>query len=216
MIDELFSKYELEARKADYLFKTIQEKYPLSVTCHIRCCDCCYAVFGVFPIEAAYINYYFNRLERKIRRDILRRAEKADDEMLRAKDTLKVFEDDPKMKVFGLGKQRVRCPLLQDSEECVLYEKRPIICRIYGVPYSLAKERKEQSYVCSMSGFQEKATYSTVKLDKLYNELVKLSKELMAEGGTPIAKLNKANFMLPLSKVLRMPFEEIIKGEFGE
>lgn len=215
MIDELFSKYELEARKADYLFKTIQEKYPLSIKCHIRCCDCCYAVFGVFPVEAAYINYHFNRLERKIRRDILRRAEKAEDEMLKAKDSLKVFEDNPKMKVFGLGKQRVRCPLLQDSEECVLYENRPIICRIYGVPYSLKQGDKEQAFVCSVSGFQEKVTYPTVKLDKIYQELCQLSKELLTEAGylNPAAK---ANLMLPLSRILRMPFEAIVKGNFGE
>jgi len=216
MIDDLFSKYELAVQKADLLFKTIQEKYPLSVTCHIRCSDCCHAVFGVFPVEAAYINYHFNNLERKIRRDILRRAEKAETEMSKAKDTLKAFEDDPKMKVFGLGKQRVRCPFLTDRGECIFYEKRPIICRIYGVPYSLKDGDKEHSHVCSVSNFQANVTYPTVKLDKLYNELVKLSKELMAEGGTPIAKLNKANLMLPLSRVLRMSFEEIIKGKFGE
>jgi Fe-S-cluster containining protein len=216
MIDELFSKYKLETQKADYLFKTIQEKYPLSVTCHIRCCDCCYAVFGVFPIEAAYINYHFNRLERKIRRDVLRRAEKADDEMLRAKDSLQVFDNKPQMQVYGLGKQRVRCPFLADKKECIFYEKRPIICRIYGVPCSLKDGKKENSYVCSISGFQEKVAYPAVKLDKLYNELVKLSKELLTEGGTPIIKLNKANLMLPLSRVLKMSVETIIKGDFGK
>jgi Fe-S-cluster containining protein len=216
MIDELFSKYKLETQKADFLFKTIQEKYPLSVTCHIRCCDCCYAVFGVFPIEAAYINYHFNRLERKIRRDVLRRAEKADDEMLRAKDSLQVFDNKPQMQVYGLGKQRVRCPFLADKKECIFYEKRPIICRIYGVPYSLKDGKKENSYVCSISGFQEKVAYPAVKLDKLYNELVKLSKELLTEGGTPIIKLNKANLMLPLSRVLKMSVETIIKGDFGK
>lgn len=216
MLNHLFSKYENIARKADLLFKAIQEKYPLSVTCHIRCCDCCHAIFGIFPIEAAYINHHFNKLERKIRRDVLRMAEKSEGEILKAKDKLKVFEDDPKMKVFGLGKQRVRCPFLTDKKECVLYDKRPIICRIYGVPFSLKDGKKETSYVCNISNFQEKVTYPTVKLDKLYNEFVELSKELMAEGGTPITKLNKANFMLPLSRVLRIPFEEIIKGEFGE
>jgi Fe-S-cluster containining protein len=215
MIDDLFGKYLQEVRKADYLFKTIQEKYPSSVRCRIHCCDCCHAVFGVFPIEAAYINYHFNRLDRKLRRDVLRRAEKAEDEMLKAKDRLKVFEDNPKMKVFGLGKQRVRCPLLQDSEECVLYEKRPIICRIYGVPYSLKQGDKEQAFVCSVSGFQEKVTYPTVKLDKIYQELCQLSKELLTEAGylNPAAK---ANLMLPLSRILRMPFEAIVKGDFGE
>lgn len=216
MIEDFFLKYENITRKADFLFKTIQEKYPLSVTCHIRCCDCCYAIFGVFPVEAAYLNYHFNRLERKIKRDVLRRAEKADDEMLKVKDRMRVFDDKPQMKVFGLGKQRVRCPFLTDKKECVLYEKRPIICRIYGVPYSLKDGEKENSYVCSISNFQEKVEYPTVKLDKLYNELVKLSKELLTEGGTPIAKLNKANLMLPISIVLRIPVEAIIKGDFGE
>jgi len=215
MIEELFSAYSTFARKADLLFKSIQEKFPMSVKCRVRCCDCCHAIFGVFPIEAAYINHHFNRLERKARRDVLRRAEKAEAEMLKAKDTLKVFEDDPKMKVFGLGKQRVRCPLLQDSEECVLYEHRPIICRVYGVPYTLKKDKKEISYVCGISNFQEKASYSAVKLDNIYQELVRLSKDLLAEAGylNPAAK---ANLMLPLARVVRMPFEEIMKGNFGE
>ena len=119
------------------------------------------------------------------------------------------------MKVFGLGKQRVRCPLLQDSEECVLYEKRPIICRIYGVPYSLKKENKEISYVCGFSGFEEKASYPTVKLDKLYQELTNLSQNLLTDAGylNPVAK---ASLMLPLARILRMSFEDIMKGNFGE
>ena len=215
MIEELFSQYSTIARKANLLFKSIQEKYPMSVKCRVHCCDCCHAIFGVFPIEAAYINYHFNRLERKARRDALRRAEKAETEMLKVKDRLKIFEEDPKMKVFGLGKQRVRCPLLQDSEECVLYENRPIICRVYGVPYTLKKENKEVSYVCGLSNFEEKASYPSVKLDNIYQELVRLSMDLLTEAGylNPAAK---ANLMLPLARVVRMPFEEIMKGKFGE
>src|SRR4030065_2746728 len=161
MLDDLFSKYVLETRKADHLFHTIQEKYPLSVKCRIHCCDCCHAVFCVFPIEAAYINYHFNHLERKIRRDVLRRAEKAEADVLRAKDKLKAFDDKPQMKVYGLGKQRVRCPLLTEREEWVLYEKRPIICRIYGVPFSLKNGDKEKAYACGVSDFQTKVTYPT-------------------------------------------------------
>lgn len=215
MIEELFSQYASLARKADILFKTIQEKYPDSVRCRIRCCDCCHAVFGLFPIEAAFINYHFNRIERKVRRDILRRAEKAETELLRAKDTLKVFEDKPQMKVYGLGKQRVRCPFLSDKEECLFYVNRPIICRVYGVPYSLKQDRKERSYVCGLSGFEAKASYPTVKLDNIYQELVRLSKELFTEAGylNPAAK---ATLMLPLARVLRMPFEDIMKGNFEE
>jgi len=214
MLDDLFSKYVLETRKADHLFHTIQGKYLLSVKCRIHCCDCCHAVFGVFPIEAAYINYHFNHLERKIRRDVLRRAEKAEADVLRAKDKLKAFDDKPQMKVYGLGKQRVRCPLLTEREECVLYEKRPIICRIYGVPFSLMTGDKERSYVCNISGFQEKVTYPTVKLYKIYGELCRLSEELFKTAGS--SHPEKATLMLPLSRVIRMPFETLIKGDFEE
>lgn len=213
MIEELFAEYATFVRKADVLFKTIEEKYPDSVRCRIRCSDCCYAVFGIFPIEAAFINYHFSRLERKIRRDILRRAEKAEEEVLKAKDRLRVFEDKPNMSVYGLGKQRVRCPLLADDQTCVFYDKRPIICRVYGVPYSLMDGKKSRSFVCNLSGFEEKASYPTVKLDSIYQELVRLSKEMFAEAGflNPAAK---ATLMLPLSRVLRMPFEDIIQGKF--
>jgi Fe-S-cluster containining protein len=153
-------------------------------------------------------------LDRKIRRDILRRAEKAETEVLRTKDKLKIFDDKPQMKVYGLGKQRVRCPLLTEKEECVLYEKRPIICRIYGVPFSLKNGDKEKAYVCGVSGFQTKVTYPTVKLYKIYNELYKLSEELFKD--TSSARPEKASLMLPLSRILRMPFEVIIKGDFEE
>ncbi|MEW6054715.1 MAG: YkgJ family cysteine cluster protein [Nitrospirota bacterium] len=215
MKEELFPRYEIQSRKADILFRTIHEKYPDSVKCRIRCCDCCHAVFGLFPIEAAYINYHFNHLDRKVRRDVLKRAEKSEGEMLRAKDRLKVFEEDPKMKVYGLGKQRVRCSLLSEKEECVLYEHRPVICRIYGVPYSLHKGKKEIAYVCGLSGFETKTSYPTVKLYTLYQELVKLSMEMLQDAGflNPAAK---AGLMLPVSRVLRMSFDDIVNGNFGE
>jgi Fe-S-cluster containining protein len=214
MIEELFSRYESTARKADYLFKTIQEKYPLSVKCTIRCADCCHAVFGILPIEAAYLHSSLRSVDRKIRRDVLRRAEKAETEMLKVKDALRVFDDNPKMKVYGIGKQRVRCPLLTDKKECVLYDKRPTICRVYGVPYVLKKKKKDHSYVCGLSGFQEKATYATVKLDNLYHELFMLSQELFVT--TKAIHPDRANLMVPISRILRMPFEKIMQGDFEE
>jgi Fe-S-cluster containining protein len=215
MREELFPRCEVLHRKVDVLFKTIQEKYPDSVRCRIRCCDCCHAVFGLFPVEAAYINYHFSKLDRKVRRDVLKRAEKAEVAMLKVKDTLKVFEDDPKMKVYGIGKQRVRCPLLNDKEECVLYERRPVICRIYGVPYSLHKGKKELAYVCGMSGFEAKVSYPTVKLDPIYQELANLSVEMLKDAGF-LNPAVKARLMLPIERIVRMSFDDIVNGNFGE
>lgn len=219
MIDELFSRYSAIAKTADSLFKIIQEKYPLSVKCRIHCCDCCFAIFGVFPIEAAYISYHFSRLDRKVRRDVIRRAEKSEVEMLKAHDRLEeVFEDNQRMKNFGLGKQRVKCPLLKNKKECVLYDHRPIICRVYGVPFSVKTEgKKSPSYVCGISDFEAKVSYPTVKLDNIYQQLVELSREMLTETAKgKKAQPKKANLMLPLSKVLRMSLDDLIEGKFGE
>ena len=80
---------------------------------------------------------------------------------------------------------------------------------------TLKKGDKEVSYVCGISNFEEKASYPAVKLDSIYHELVKLSTELLTEAGylNPAAK---ADLMLPLARILRMPFEEIMKGNFGK
>ncbi len=214
MLDDLFLKYKSIVRQADFLFNAIQEKYPACVQCKIHCCDCCHAFFGVFPVEAAYINFHFNRSERKIKREILRGVEKTETQMLKTWDKLQVFDDKPEMKIYGLGKEKVKCPFLTDKKECILYEIRPVICRIYGVPFSMNDGKKEKVYVCPVSGFEEKVSYPTVKLDKVYHKLCQLSGELLRESGS--VHQEKAVLMLPLAKVVKMPLETIIKGDFGE
>ncbi len=211
MLGDLFERYEFLAKKADILFRSIQEKYPGAVRCRIHCCDCCYAPFGLFPIEAAYLNYHFNRLDTRTKKDIFRQVEKAEADIWRAKDRLSVFDDDPKMKAYGLGKQRVRCPFLTRSDECILYEKRPIICRIYGVPFTVEDGKV---CVCGLSGFQKGVTYPTIRLDKIYHELNKLSEELLIKFGS--AHPERSLLMMPLSWALKLPLELILKGEFVE
>jgi len=203
---DFFGEYETLVKKADILFQKIAQEYPSCVRCHIHCCDCCYAPFGLFIIEAAYINFYFNRLERRQRREIFRRMEKTETDILHAKDRLHVFDDDPKMKVFGMGRQRIRCPFLNDKEECDFYEKRPIICRLYGVPLAL----KEKVYACGSSGFQKGVTYPTVKLDEIYHQLCNLSERLLNWAGS--AHPEKCSLMLFVPRALKLPFNNLIKG----
>jgi hypothetical protein len=51
-----------------------------------------------------------------------------------------------------------------------------------------------------------------VKLDKIYSELYRLSKELLTAAGSLHSQ--NADHMLSIIKVVRMSFEEIVKGEF--
>jgi Fe-S-cluster containining protein len=148
----------------------------------------------------------------RVKTETLRRGEKTESGMLRVRDKLGVFDHDPKMKLYGLGKQRIACPFLDNKKECVIYKRRPIICRIYGVPFRVRDGKKEKVYVCGFSGFLKGINYPTVKLDEIYHELYQLSKEVLTKANSTY--LERAALMLSLPKVLKTPLEAIIKGDF--
>lgn len=206
---DLFAEYKTLIDKADRAFKEMQGEYGHLIPCRIHCYDCCYAVFGLFLIEAIFLNHFFNTLNRKERREAIIRAEKADAQMRQVRDRLnEAFPDDPKMQVYGLGKQRVRCPLLDDKNECILYEHRPITCRLYGIPISI----NGKASVCGRTGFIKGVTYPTFDLDKVYRRLYSLSKQLLQQTG--YKNLGKATLLISVSKTIKTPLINLIKEEF--
>lgn len=73
----LFEHYKKLVSEADRAFEQVRKMHGDCVKCTIECCDCCYAFFGLYLIEAVYLNYQFNSLlARKQRRDITKTAAK--------------------------------------------------------------------------------------------------------------------------------------------
>jgi len=202
---ELFEEYRIWVRKADNAFKKMREEYGSCIPCRIHCYDCCYAIFGLFLIEAVYINHHFNSLKRRERREAIIQAEKTEAELFKVKDKISVFDDDPKTKIYGLGKQRVRCPLLNDQKECILYDNRPITCRLYGIPVSI----NGKASVCGKTEFRKGIAYPTFNLDTVYKELYRLSKELLGQANSPY--LEKAALLVSVSKAIRTPITNLIE-----
>lgn len=206
---DLFAEYKTLVDKADMAFKKMEGEYGHLIPCRIHCCDCCYAIFGLFLIEAIFLNYFFNNLNRKERREAIIRSEKTDAKMLQVKSKLnETFPDDPRMQIYGLGKQRARCPLLDDKDECILYEHRPITCRLYGIPISI----DGKASVCGKTGFKKGVEYPTFDLDKVYKELYSLSKQLLQQSGCQ--NLGKATLLISVSKAIKTPLTNLIKEEF--
>jgi len=203
----LFDPYDQLVREADRVFQEIREKYPQHIKCEIHCSDCCYAIFGIFPIEAFFLRHDFEKLDEKKRRKALERAEKADQDLLRVQERIREFQHDPQMINYVLARERIRCPLLSENNECILYPFRPIICRVYGIPLLVRGNVR----ACYKAGFRKGEKYTTYNLDKTYKELFSLSKELIkAAGGDD----SKASFMISVSKAISTPMERIAKGNF--
>ena len=207
-LTQLFRSYELLADKAETAFQRVGEEYGAYIKCERHCADCCHAVFGLFLIEAAYIREHFEQIDEEQKRRTLIRADEADQELERIQKRLKAFEDDPQMQIYTLARERIRCPLLDDRDECILYQRRPITCRVYGIPTKI----QGKAHVCGKSGFSPGETYPVFDLDGAYKDLFSLSKGILDEAG--IHSEDKASLLISMSKAVRTPLDDLIKEDF--
>ncbi len=120
-----FHNYELLVDKAEIAFHNVKEKHNDCVKCELHCSDCCNAVFGVFLVEALYIKQHFEGINEDQKLEALKRAKIVDMAIKDLQNKLETFKDDPGMQAYTLARERIRCPLLDDNDECVLYHKRP-------------------------------------------------------------------------------------------
>lgn len=200
----LFEPYDALISRADQAFRRMAADFPQCIRCERRCSDCCHAVFGLFLIEAVFLKADFDRLETTEKASALSRARAADEAFDELGRSLEVFEDDPQMRAYSMARARIRCPLLNDDNECILYPYRPITCRVYGIPTMVQGVPR----VCGKSGFSKEMDYPVFNLDGIHRELHQLSTELVecAGGEDP----EKASFLISVAKVIQTPVETLI------
>lgn len=206
-----FNKYETLVQGVEKSIEQIRESHPEEVRCIPQCSDCCYAVFDLSLIESVYINYHFYQsLDKEKQEQVLERAEEADRKFYRIKRQLhKMMVQQNKKEEEALqlmAAERVRCPFLNESDLCDLYESRPVTCRVYGVPTAI----QGAGHTCGKSGFKEGVLYPTINLDRINQRLFGLSEEMLREIGSEDQQLKTR--LLPLSTSLLTDYDEAFFG----
>ena len=201
-----FSKYQALVDAAEQVFQSMQKKYPELVTCKIGCSDCCHALFDLTLIEAVYINHQFNeKFEGLDKQTILEKANRIDRYIYRIKrkayQALRNGRQEGEI-LKDLASEKVRCPLLNEKDQCDLYENRPLTCRFYGIPVAIGGE----AHICGKTGFKAGEPYPTVKLDAIHKQLQEITAELVRDLNTPHIKL--ADLLVPLSMALLTVYDE--------
>lgn len=195
-----FAKYEALVDMVEGVFKKVKQEHGEQVKCKTGCSDCCWALFDLTLIEAAYISTKFRELFKDADFEgIKEKANRADRKIYKVKRDAHKSLQEGKNEVEILAKvgaERVRCPLLSLMDRCDMYEFRPITCRLYGIPTSI----NGMSHTCGMSGFQEGVPYPTVNMDVIYKQLYEISAEFVASIDTKYKKM--ADMLVPLSMAL--------------
>ncbi len=208
-MEYILQRYHHLINKADRAFNDTAEKYSDLVRCELHCADCCHAIFGLFMIEAYHMRKEFEKLDEDTRRKALERASEADERLReiekKFREEREKSEETPR---HSLSTIRVRCPLLDENDECILYEHRPLTCRVYGIPTVI----HGQAHVCHKSAFKPGDYYTVYNLDEAYKELYYLSRQLLSwEGGK---ELEKASLLISVSKCISTPTDELIEEVF--
>lgn len=209
-LSEYFRRYEALAQAADEVFEQIKATFPTEIECKLECSDCCNAVFDVTLIEALYLNHKFETLfSGKAREEILEKANRADRKAHKVKrEAFRQFQEGKAESqiLIEMAGERIRCPLLNDKNQCDLYAFRPITCRFYGVPTAIGGV----SHTCGRSGFIKGKAYPTVHLEKMQARLLSLSQELVSEIKSRYTKL--AEMLVPVSMALLTEYNEEYLG----
>ena len=202
----VFERYEQLMREADAVFGRVKDTHTDCVTCHEGCSDCCHALFDLSLVEAVYLHETFVGAfpigpERSA---VLERAGEAD----RLVHTIKrkafraskqgTSEDDI---LADLAARRVRCPLLDGSDRCLLYNARPITCRVYGIPTAIAGK----GHVCGKSHFSAGTAYPTVNLDAIRQRLDALSLDLARHVNAGFGEVHTV--LVPVSMALLTDYD---------
>jgi Fe-S-cluster containining protein len=209
-LEPYFKKYAALVEQVDEVFKKVQEEYGDCVTCKMGCSDCCHALFDLTLIEALYIKSKFDAVfKADAGEKILERANRADRKVHKLKRVAqKEYEDGkPQEDILAeMAAQRIRCPLLDDENQCELYPFRPITCRLYGIPTAIGGK----SHTCGISGFKKGDSYPTVKLEKIQGRLYDISSELAKDLQSKYPKL--AEMLVPVSMALLTEYSEEYLG----
>ena len=207
----LFERYEILAREADTAFSRVKDTFPQCLSCHEGCSDCCHALFDLPLVEAAYLNHIFVKAfpSGQERSAIMERAHDADRKIHTIKRRAFKAEqagEDINAILASMAKERIRCPLLDSNDRCVLYAARPITCRVYGIPTAVGGK----GHVCGKSAFVPGKAYPTVNLDRIHERLASLSLEFASHMKSEYSAIHTV--LVPVSMALTTTYDTAYYG----
>lgn len=205
-----YEQYEALVKQIDGAVEKVKNEFGDCVACKSGCADCCHALFDLTLIEAMYIKQKFDdQFSGKIKHDILTYADKADRKIFKLKKAAteadKIGINSDKI-IDRISKEKIACPLLDESNQCRMYAFRPIACRVYGIPTSAGGV----GHTCGLSGFDPGKAYPTLNMDVVYDKLYVISHAMIRLIKSKYIKMG--GILVPLSMCLLTDYNDDYLG----
>jgi len=136
---KLLEEYKELLLEIDGWFSRCQEHYPGEIACASGCSECCRGLFDITLLDAALLNIGFNTLAEDVKNIVMIRVEerlifiRAIWPEFSHPFTLNHRTEEEREELMA-SDNHTKCVLLDDEGRCLLYEYRPMTCRLHGLP----------------------------------------------------------------------------------
>lgn len=138
-MNELLTRYGSLLREVDEWFRACSSSYPEQIACHSGCSSCCRGLFDITLLDAFYLKLGVEQLDESVRSKVIHaahvRLNSLSDEFPAFVEPwlLNTIPED-EWDALMPEEDEAPCVLLSDSGQCLVYEYRPMTCRLNGIP----------------------------------------------------------------------------------
>ena len=176
-----FRRYLELVNRVDSIFEKVKERHSRLMACKPGCDDCCNVYYELSLIEAFYVSGMFREGILPARRaQVLAVAELVEPEFEKCRAVLQDVAQGGSSPAEQLEDSAslltIRCPL-NEGGLCVLYDHRPITCRLYGTPQKIG----DRVMSCPLCGYQKGKSYITVDVNEIQHTLYEYSRDFLID-----------------------------------
>jgi len=138
-LQDLFDRYSRLLQEVESWFNTCLKKHASKITCHQGCSACCRGLFDITLLDALYLHHGFDLLAETVKYAVRKKARGRLD-LITARwpvftapwllNPIPEAEWDDIMP----DDDETPCVLLSDTGTCLVYDYRPMTCRLNGIP----------------------------------------------------------------------------------
>lgn len=135
----LFDRYGALLGEVDTWFRRCLEQNPDLIACHNGCSACCRGLFDITLLDALYLRHGFDKLPEPIKKELVRKGSQRLEQLSSVNPAFVepwLLNGIPEGEWDALmpEEDETPCLLLSETGGCLVYDHRPMTCRLNGIP----------------------------------------------------------------------------------
>lgn len=132
-------KYRTLLERIDSWFNSSIRSFPEHISCSGGCSGCCRGLFDITILDAAMLRQGFAGLPMEAKKSVLTKAEHRLEKLQLAWPDLSPpfmlnYRPEEEWEELMPDSDETPCVLLDEEGRCMVYDHRPMTCRLHGVP----------------------------------------------------------------------------------